>query len=83
MQEVVAAYYAMLDPATPTGARLTILAALAYFVSPFDFIPDFIAGLGFADDATILLAALSAVRGAIREVHRETARRALADPPAD
>jgi uncharacterized membrane protein YkvA (DUF1232 family) len=79
MEDVAAAYFAMLDPATPTGARLTLIAALAYFVTPFDFVPDVIAGLGFMDDATVLLAAISAVRGSIRDEHREAARRALAD----
>lgn len=79
MEDVVAAYYAMLDPRTPTRARLTLIGALAYFVSPFDVVPDFILGLGFLDDASILLAAITAVRSSIREEHREAARRALAD----
>jgi len=79
MEDVAAAYYAMLDPTTPTAARLTLIAALAYFVTPFDFVPDMIAGLGFMDDATVLLAAISAVRGSIRDEHREAARQALAD----
>ena len=82
MEDVAAAYYAMLDPATPTGARLTLVAALAYFVAPFDIVPDVIAGLGFMDDATVLLAAISAVRGSIRDVHREAARHALAEEGA-
>ncbi len=82
MEDVAAAYYAMLDPRTPTAARLTLIAALAYFVAPFDIIPDMIAGLGFADDATVLLAAISAVRGSIRDEHRAAARRALADEVA-
>ena len=79
MDEVVAAYYAMLDPRTPARPRLILIGALAYFVSPFDVVPDFILGLGFMDDASILLAALAAVRSSIREEHREAARRALAD----
>jgi uncharacterized membrane protein YkvA (DUF1232 family) len=79
IEEVVAAYYAMLDPRTPTRARLTLIAALAYFVAPFDFVPDIILGLGFLDDASVLMAALAAVRSSIREEHREAARRALAD----
>jgi len=78
MQDVVAAYYAMLDPTTPTAARLTLLGALAYFVAPFDVVPDFIAAFGFVDDATVLMAAISAVRGSIRDEHWEAARRALA-----
>jgi uncharacterized membrane protein YkvA (DUF1232 family) len=79
MDEVVAAYYAMLDPKTPAKPRLILIGALAYFVSPFDVVPDFLFGLGFVDDASILLAALAAVRSSIREEHREAARRALAD----
>lgn len=35
-------------------AMLTILAALVYFVSPIDLVPDFILGLGLVDDATVL-----------------------------
>ena len=33
---------------------LMIVAALVYFVSPIDLIPDFILGLGFIDDAAVL-----------------------------
>jgi uncharacterized membrane protein YkvA (DUF1232 family) len=82
IDEVVAAYYAMLDPTTPTRARLILIAALLYFVTPLDFVPDIVLGLGFLDDASVLLAALAAVRGSIKEEHREAARRALADPPS-
>ncbi len=81
IDEVVAAYYAMLDPATPARPRLILIAALAYFVSPFDFVPDIILGLGFLDDASVLAAALAAVHGSIKEEHREAARRALRDEP--
>lgn len=38
----------------PTKTILSVIAAIIYFVSPVDFIPDFIAGLGFADDAAII-----------------------------
>lgn len=79
IEDVVAAYYAMLDPVTPLGAKLTLLAALAYFVTPFDLVPDVIAGIGFADDASVLAAAIASVRSSIRPEHREAARRALAD----
>lgn len=79
MHEVVAAYYAMLDPLTPLGARLTLVGALAYFVSPIDIVPDFILAIGFLDDASVLLAAISAVRNSIKDEHREAARRALAE----
>jgi uncharacterized membrane protein YkvA (DUF1232 family) len=54
-------YYAALDPRTPRWAKRTIYAALAYFVVPFDLIPDFIPGVGFTDDAGTLLFTLLVV----------------------
>ena len=79
MEDVVAAYYAMLDPTTPMAPRLTLLAALAYFVSPFDLVPDFILALGFLDDASVLAAAIASVRSSIKPEHRAAAREALRD----
>jgi uncharacterized membrane protein YkvA (DUF1232 family) len=79
VDELVAAYFCALDPATPVRVRGTLLAALVYFVVPLDAIPDFIAGLGFTDDATVLLLAINLVRGHITPVHREAARQALAE----
>lgn len=38
-----------------TKSILTVIAALLYFVSPVDALPDFIVGLGLVDDATILV----------------------------
>ncbi len=38
----------------PIGSVIAIFASLLYFVSPLDFIPDFILGLGFIDDIYIL-----------------------------
>jgi uncharacterized membrane protein YkvA (DUF1232 family) len=79
IDEVVAAYYAMLDPETPVASRLTLIAALAYFVTPFDLVPDFILAIGFLDDASVLLAAITAVRSSIKDEHRAAARQALAE----
>ena len=83
MDEVVAAYFAMLDPQTPARARLILIGALAYFVLPFDLVPDIIFGVGFLDDASILAAAIASVRSSITDDHREAARQALADAPDD
>ncbi|MEO8669450.1 MAG: YkvA family protein [Bauldia sp.] len=76
--DLVAAYYSALDPATPHRVRVMLLAALAYFVLPLDAIPDILAGIGFSDDAAVLLATISLVQAHITPVHREAARRALA-----
>ncbi len=77
IDEVVAAYYCALDPETPAPVRATLLAALAYFVVPFDILPDFVLGLGFTDDITVLVTAIGMVRGNIGERHRAAARAAL------
>ncbi|AXS42267.1 YkvA family protein [Breoghania sp. L-A4] len=79
MDELVAAYYCALDPASPPRVRGTLIAALAYFVLPFDAVPDFLLGIGFGDDATVLLAAIGLVRAHIRDEHLEAARATLAD----
>ncbi len=56
---------------------LMIVAAVVYFVSPIDLIPDFILGLGFIDDATILAWTIRACAGdlasfiAWENTHRE------------
>ena len=77
VEEAVAAYYCALDPRTPVQVKAVLLAALAYFVVPADMIPDFIAGVGFTDDATVLAAAVAIVAPAITEQHRDKARKAL------
>ena len=79
MDEVVAAYYCALDQKTPTRVRMTLMAALAYFVLPFGAIPDLLAGIGFTDDVAVLMAALTAVRTHITPAHRLAAKQALED----
>jgi uncharacterized membrane protein YkvA (DUF1232 family) len=75
--DLVAAYFCALDPATPHRVRGILLAALAYFVMPFDTVPDFLAGIGFSDDVTVLLAAIAMVRAHITPAHRAAAKRAV------
>ncbi|MFD1198282.1 YkvA family protein [Brucella gallinifaecis] len=77
MDEIVAAYYCALDEKTPMRVRMTLMAALAYFVLPFDFVPDMLVGIGFTDDFAVLMAALTAVRAHITPAHRIAARDAL------
>ena len=76
-EDVVAAYYCALDPATPHRVRAVLLGALAYFILPFDAIPDFIVGLGFTDDVTVLAAAIAMVGSHITPGHRAAAKEAL------
>ncbi len=80
-EDLVAAYYCAIDSSTPTRVRGILLAALAYFILPTDLIPDFITGLGFTDDATVLATTLGIVSSYIKPAHRTLARKSLDLPP--
>jgi uncharacterized membrane protein YkvA (DUF1232 family) len=73
-EDAIAAFHCATDTNTPLTIRVTLFGALAYFVMPFDVIPDFIAGFGYTDDAAVLLAALAAANAHITEEHRARAR---------
>ena len=48
-----------LDPFTPAQVRVSLMAALAYLIMPFDLFPDFMPLVGFSDDFVALTAILS------------------------
>ena len=76
--ELVAAAIAIADPSTPIFAKGILCAAVAYVLSPFDAVPDFIPVAGWLDDIAILAAALKGVAGTcIKDEHRQKARRFL------
>jgi uncharacterized membrane protein YkvA (DUF1232 family) len=77
-EELLSAYYCAFDQATPGHVKAALFGALAYFVLPFDFVPDVLPFLGFTDDAAVLLTALRMVSGHVHEEHRAAARDALA-----
>lgn len=76
-EDLVAAYYCAVDPATPNRVRLILMGAIAYFILPTDAIADFLPILGFADDAAVLATAITQVASSITETHRTKARDAL------
>lgn len=76
-EDLLAAYYCAFDRQTPHHVRATLLGALAYFILPFDFIPDMLPILGFTDDAAILATAMRIVASHITPEHREAAKAAL------
>jgi len=76
-EDLLAAYYCAFDRETPLQVKAALIGALAYFVLPFDFVPDMMPMLGFADDAAVLATALRMVGGQMRPEHRAAARRAL------
>ena len=75
--DLLAAYFCAFDTKTPRKVRGVLLAGLAYFILPIDFVPDFIIGLGFSDDATVLMTAFGLVSQYVKPHHKEKAREAL------
>ncbi|MFT3939709.1 DUF1232 domain-containing protein [Rhodopseudomonas sp. P1] len=77
VEDILAAYYCAFDRQTPRHVQIALLGAIAYFILPFDFLPDFLPVLGFTDDAAILATALRMVASNITPEHREAARAAM------
>jgi uncharacterized membrane protein YkvA (DUF1232 family) len=76
-EDLLAAYYCAFDRQTPRHVQAALLGALAYFVLPFDFIPDMLPVLGFTDDAAVLATAIRMMASHITPEHREAARAVL------
>ena len=77
-EDLVAAYFCAFDRETPRHVQVALIGALAYFVLPFDFIPDMMPLIGFTDDAAVLATAIKLVATHIGPQHRDAARRVLA-----
>lgn len=77
--DLLAAYYCAFDRETPLPVKMSLIAALAYFVLPTDAIPDVFPVIGFTDDAAVLATAIKLVASHIRPEHRAAARDKLAE----
>jgi uncharacterized membrane protein YkvA (DUF1232 family) len=77
-EDLLATYYCAFDRTTPLQVKATLVAAIAYFVLPFDAIPDMLPVVGLTDDAAVLAIAINLVASHILPVHRDAARSALA-----
>lgn len=71
---VLLLYYMMKDPGIEIKKKLTIGAALGYFILLTDAIPDLTPLLGFTDDLGVLIYALSQISSAITDDIRQKAR---------
>jgi len=77
IDRTLAAYYCARDPETPLYARFALLGAVAYFIMPFDLIPDFIPVVAHIDDAAVMLLALRMVGHKIKPEHQARAQLTL------
>ncbi|MHB0775152.1 YkvA family protein [Halomonas sp. WWR20] len=75
--KILQLYYVLQRPDVPLWAKTTIIGALGYFISPLDAIPDLLPGVGYADDASAIGAALVTVAMYIDDDVCERAEHAL------
>lgn len=59
---MVRAYYTKQYTDVPWKTIVLVIAAIVYFVSPIDLIPDFILGLGLMDDAVVIAFVVNQIR---------------------
>ena len=71
--DAVTLYYCALDTKTPITVKIIAYSALAYFILPFDVIPDVAIGVGYLDDAAAIGAAITALQPYITDEHRAKA----------
>ena len=84
IDQLLAAYFCAIDPTTPGRVRGILLAALAYFILPFDIIPTLFIALGLVGDAAVIAGAIRMVSRHIKPRHYQRAREMLGIPePAD
>jgi uncharacterized membrane protein YkvA (DUF1232 family) len=76
-EDLGAAYFCVIDRDTPAPVKALLLAALAYFVLPFDWVPTLFLTFGLASDAAIAVATVRTVSRHIKPVHHAKARAAL------
>jgi uncharacterized membrane protein YkvA (DUF1232 family) len=79
-EDLAAAYFCVIDPATPGRVRGVLLAALAWFVLPAAVMPEFVAVLGFTNEIAVTAIAVRMIRKHLKEQHYARARAVLCIP---
>ena len=70
-------YYALADGKVPLRDKVIVVGALGYFICPTDFIPDILGPLGYTDDISALMWALSRIWHNITPAVHEKSRARL------
>ncbi|MEY2792609.1 MAG: hypothetical protein RJA76_601 [Bacteroidota bacterium] len=71
LSDMVKAYVQGTYRKLPTKTLIKILGVLAYFVSPFDFIPDVLPLIGFTDDLALILWVVKSVKNELDEFAKQ------------
>lgn len=77
VEKALVLYYCLVDPQTPSQAKLVIVAALGYLIMPLDVIPDLMPGTGFSDDVGALSVAMATVAAHLTDEHWQQAKAKL------
>lgn len=72
IEDVVALYRYMKDDSVNWYRKLIIAAALVYFISPIDTIPDFAPLVGYLDDLGVVMAAIKYIGTEIKPYYRSS-----------
>jgi uncharacterized membrane protein YkvA (DUF1232 family) len=67
LNQVQLTWRLMFDPRVPAWQKAIVIIPILYVVSPFDFLPDFILGLGQLDDLTLIFAAMRLFESVVPE----------------
>ena len=76
VEQLYALYFLFQSPAVPKRAKLIIVGALVYFVSPIDSIPDLLGPLGFSDDIAVITLVYAQMKDYLTEEIKIRARAA-------
>lgn len=79
-EDLAAAWFCAVDPATPGRVRGVLLAALAWFVVPTAVMPEFVVVLGFTNEVAVTAIAVRMIRKHLKPRHYVRARAALGIP---
>lgn len=74
VRQLYALYYLWDSPHTPKRAKMIIVGALVYFLSPIDSIPDLLGPLGFSDDIAVITLVYSQMKAYLTEDIKERAK---------
>ena len=77
IDQVLLTFRLLFDKRVPLWAKLIGIAPFIYLISPLDFIPDVILGLGQLDDLGIILAGMRLFEGVVTDYIVQEHREAL------
>ncbi|MBR2519610.1 MAG: DUF1232 domain-containing protein [Selenomonadaceae bacterium] len=77
--EALQLFYVTENPNCPMRIKAAIFAALGYFISPLDVVPDFTPFVGYSDDAGAIAIALGLAQMYIDDEVKQKARNKICD----